>query len=249
MFCTNCGNEIQDGAKFCVKCGKSIENVEMPDKKPAQNEPMADKKDGKRIILIVAIIVCAILIVLLAINKIAGNRQSTDNQPNDFEQSVNDEDGKNTQNIKGGYDSYEDVIDAYYRAAFDKDVKGVVACYPEKMQSMMQNLYNKYRGGDYFGDQAVFRFTTEADGNEYSYMLGELLNLSTDEQSEIESKYGISFDEAYTVETSLSCKYVQEMMGSSGYVTETTSAPLKVAKIGEKWFLIEGTAEWMWQQQ
>lgn len=71
MFCPNCGNEIQDGAKFCVKCGKSIENVGMPDKKPSQNEPMVDKKDRKQIILIGAIIVCAILIVLLAINKIA----------------------------------------------------------------------------------------------------------------------------------------------------------------------------------
>ena len=26
MFCTNCGNEINDGALFCTKCGNKIVN-------------------------------------------------------------------------------------------------------------------------------------------------------------------------------------------------------------------------------
>ena len=35
-FCTNCGNELNENAVFCVKCGVSTNNVVMPVIKPTQ---------------------------------------------------------------------------------------------------------------------------------------------------------------------------------------------------------------------
>ena len=71
MFCQNCGSEIMDGSKFCSKCGKSMEAIEVPAKMP--DEEIIDlsgktdatlPQEGKyKPILTAAIIFCVSLIV------------------------------------------------------------------------------------------------------------------------------------------------------------------------------------------
>ena len=46
MFCTNCGKENPDGAKFCENCGKKIEEV-VEDNAVITSETMKKKKNIK----------------------------------------------------------------------------------------------------------------------------------------------------------------------------------------------------------
>lgn len=39
MFCTNCGSQLPDGAKFCTECGSVVETASMPEQ--PTNEPQA----------------------------------------------------------------------------------------------------------------------------------------------------------------------------------------------------------------
>ncbi len=39
MFCSNCGNQIRDGAKFCGKCGTPVEEEPAPAPQPAEITP------------------------------------------------------------------------------------------------------------------------------------------------------------------------------------------------------------------
>lgn len=37
MYCPKCGNQVDEGSKFCMTCGAQIENVPST---PASNEPL-----------------------------------------------------------------------------------------------------------------------------------------------------------------------------------------------------------------
>lgn len=63
MYCTNCGKENHDGAKFCANCGKPI-TPEKPVPVPTEEEK-AVKREKKRTIII-AVTLC-ILVVLCAV--------------------------------------------------------------------------------------------------------------------------------------------------------------------------------------
>lgn len=70
MFCPNCGEEIQDGFEFCIKCGKKISEVNSTDSIKTENVEVAKKVYKKKLISIVAVIVVvACLIVALFIGK------------------------------------------------------------------------------------------------------------------------------------------------------------------------------------
>lgn len=42
MFCENCGNQLPDGAKFCVNCGAKIEAAETTDAAIEESAVAAD---------------------------------------------------------------------------------------------------------------------------------------------------------------------------------------------------------------
>lgn len=46
MFCTNCGNQIDDAARFCPSCGQSVAKIEAtaPRIQARLSRPMNDKK-------------------------------------------------------------------------------------------------------------------------------------------------------------------------------------------------------------
>ena len=50
-YCSNCGNEVQDGVKFCGNCGASIEMVSTPvtinNYANSYQEPQMKEKDSK----------------------------------------------------------------------------------------------------------------------------------------------------------------------------------------------------------
>lgn len=74
MFCTKCGKELKDGAKFCVSCGTPVDqNVAMPKKPEARQEEkpvdMQQKPDQKKN---TAFIGCGIAAALVVILYIAG---------------------------------------------------------------------------------------------------------------------------------------------------------------------------------
>ena len=98
MFCTKCGNEIEDGELFCGKCGAAIEQSN-------DLQQLSDTKtSNKRIGLIVGIIVFLVLsltgiIVILVTSKY----RATTMRLNDYEGDVELSDSKgNSLNVTRG---------------------------------------------------------------------------------------------------------------------------------------------------
>lgn len=53
MYCSKCGNEIEDSAKFCPKCGEKFEKVEK-----VEAEVVSDENTLKMVAFIFAVIAC-----------------------------------------------------------------------------------------------------------------------------------------------------------------------------------------------
>ena len=82
MFCTNCGNEILEGSKFCTKCGAPLDSAAI--NAPAEAKPVSDKAAGdtpaagpapskkKRTGLVVGV-VAAVLVALAAVSIAVAN--------------------------------------------------------------------------------------------------------------------------------------------------------------------------------
>ena len=43
-YCTKCGSEIPDDAKFCIKCGRPV------DQKEASSQPKRDNSENKAVV-------------------------------------------------------------------------------------------------------------------------------------------------------------------------------------------------------
>ena len=61
MYCTNCGKEVRDGAKFCSHCGFALQKPAPVEEKPAPPEPPAPKKKKSRLVPIIAALCVLIL--------------------------------------------------------------------------------------------------------------------------------------------------------------------------------------------
>ena len=60
MICKKCGNEIEEGKKFCTKCGKKVKNEIEEEKNTINNtETITIKFNHLIIVIIVTIIVLA----------------------------------------------------------------------------------------------------------------------------------------------------------------------------------------------
>lgn len=118
MFCPNCGNQLPDNAKFCVNCGTSVniitESAE-PDSSPyvppyeepyeAPYEPaVPEYKPKKKLPLAIILIAAAALIAVLVFCFFG----------------------------KSGYKDYNDLIDDYFKASSNADLKGVLELFHPK---------------------------------------------------------------------------------------------------------------------
>lgn len=103
MFCSRCGNEIKEGAKYCSNCGKSISNTE---------NDKNSKKLNKKIILIVLgiIVVVAIIgtVIFISNRKNSNIKNSNVNQMTNTTQQ-SDIIKENTKYISTGYNVNEDI--------------------------------------------------------------------------------------------------------------------------------------------
>lgn len=251
MFCPKCGNEISADTKFCPKCGKQIIKEDAV-KSTLQNNTTKGVA-GKKPILIGVIAIVALLAVVLIINA---NRKPSDSQ--DVEKAGTTV----SKETKGGFDSYEDAIDALFRAAYNKDVEAVVNCFPKEMEAYVKTLYNAYRtsqssgwSGDLLNyDTGVFfAFEKLNMDNEYWYEIVEATELeqsneyekpSVFSRDELQTEYGLTMDEAYIVEVNSMGKYYTEQFGEAGYATDGCKVRFEVAEIGKKWYLLRIGDAW-----
>lgn len=251
MFCPKCGNELSEGAEFCAACGKQI--IKEDAAKSALQNNLTNGVAGKKPILIGVIAIVAILAVVLIIKAI--------NKPSDSQETRNT--GTTTsKHIKGGFDSYEDVIDALFTSAYNKDVEAVINCFPKEMESYGKKLYNAYRSSEtgWSGDNLnyttgmFFSFEKLNMDNEYWY---EIVGATELEQSDmldkpsvftkdkLQTEYGLTFDEAYIVEIKSMGKYYTELFGRAGYTTDGCRGYFEVAKIGKKWYVLRVDKVWV----
>lgn len=258
MFCPKCGNELPEGAKFCAVCDTRIIKAAVEESTVAQQGGTGNRSTAKKTILLGAIALVAILAIVLIFKVI--------NKPSDSQETGKNETIA-SKNTESGFDSYEDAIDALFTAAYNKDVEAVVNCFPEEMESHVKKLYNSYHaamesGSGWSGDLLnyttgnFFAFEKLNMENEYWYEIGETTELeqsymyeehvSHDGQypslftkDELQTEYGLTFDEAYIVEVDSMAKYYVESgpMGS-GYVTNGCCGYFEVAKIGGKWYVL-----------
>jgi len=48
MFCTKCGEKLEEGAKFCTNCGETVTEVKEEKKETKKEEPKEEKKETKK---------------------------------------------------------------------------------------------------------------------------------------------------------------------------------------------------------
>lgn len=79
-FCSKCGTQIQDGAKFCPKCGQPTSNagnVEEPETYNSfDNEPEEDIQTWQKIVSILLWPVGVIILIVALIKKQSGKAKS-----------------------------------------------------------------------------------------------------------------------------------------------------------------------------
>lgn len=65
MFCTKCGAQLDDGVKFCSKCGTPVQQPggNIPENPPIPETPTEEKKQGGRKILVTLLIILAVLLL------------------------------------------------------------------------------------------------------------------------------------------------------------------------------------------
>lgn len=250
MFCPKCGNEITKDTKFCPKCGEQLAKEAVTAKD--QENTTSQKADAGKIILISVISLVVLLIVILAVNKIKG-RSGSETASGEITQDK----GLFTSKKSKGYSSYEDAIDALFTAAYNKDVEGVINCFPEEMEAYAKKLYNAYRtasetgwSGDLlnYTTGKFFGFEKLNMDNEYSYEIVEATELEQTNQGEkpsvftneeLQAEFGLTYDEAYIVNVKSIGKYYTEQFGESGYMTNGAGGYFEVAKIGGKWYVLK----------
>lgn len=248
MFCSKCGNEIQNGEKFCAKCGSPIEGETAPLAQNQQGVATAEKKDYKKIIMLVTILACVLLIAILAISKIT---HKVDNKVDGNEGdtlSIDTEEKKKDN----GFKSIDAVMDAVFTAAYNNDVEAVVACFPKEMEPHAIQIYNDFRGQNYSTENGFFNFINLNPNNEYQYEIQEVVNLDTNPdlrqpmctvtKQTLQDDYGLIADEVDQVSVASTGRYYQAE--TDGYVTDGSKVFMVVAKIGDYWYLVQCNDAW-----
>ena len=256
MFCPSCGNEIKDDAQFCPKCGKQIGNantssINQPVQTPTKIQN--DNSKGKKLILGVSIVVCVVLILILAINKIGGDKEPKK------EKATQGQSVTKSVESKKGFDTYEAAIDAVFTAAYKKDVKAVSGCFPKEMDSYVQKLYNSYqdaKDSGWAGDAlnyttgSFFGFENLNLNNEYSYEIGDKVDVeqsgmldkpSVFSKDRLKDEYGLTYDESYIVDV----KSMGSYSDGTGTITNGCKGRFQVAKIDGRWYILRVDEVWL----
>ena len=254
MFCKKCGNEIKEGAKFCTKCGNPIGDGNAPMPGTAET----GKKDYRKIIMAVTILVCVGLVAILAMNKRSSNKpvENVDNQSNIIHTDERKSSEEKPSDIKSeGYDSIEAAVDALFLAAYNKDLDAVVECFPKELKPYVQQLYTEYRSaasgmdGVSTNRALFFRFEELNPDNEYWYEIDtdsiDVLDSSEEYASrplyyitkdQFQEEYGLAADEIYVVLVYSMGKY-HVTNPEPGYITTGAKGWLEIAKIGEDYYI------------
>ncbi len=255
MFCTKCGNKIEEDARFCTRCGSPIGagNVPMPENH--QGTARVRTKDYRKIIMVTTIIACIGLVAILAMNKQVSrkNVENIENQSLSTEEKPSED--KSSDKETQGYDSIEAAVDALFSAAYSKDLDAVVECFPKELKPYVQQLYMEYRSaasgmGGVSTDRALFfRFENLNPDNEYWYEIDtdsiEVLDSSEEyarrplyyiTKEQFQEEYGLTADEIYVVLVISVGKY-HVTNPEPGYATAASKAWLEVAKIGEAYYI------------
>lgn len=105
MFCNNCGNKLEDGARFCPVCGKPV----APASKPVTAQQVQPAKKSKvwiPIVIIVGVILIGLIVLIgvVASRVIKGKIADAviDEGKNQVSEIQNDKNGKNEKNGKNG---------------------------------------------------------------------------------------------------------------------------------------------------
>lgn len=264
MFCPKCGNEISADTKFCPTCGEQIGKEPVAEK--AEEKSASQKADGKKILLLVLIAVAVLLQVSSLVKNIKGLFTT------EMSSEATTDAGKMSTSSKGkrGFSSYEDAIDALFTAAYNKDVEGVIYCFPEEMEPYAKKLYNAYRtassGGGWSGDLLYyttgmfFRFEDLNMDNKYWYEIEEvteveeaieqgIVNPPSESRSvftnkELQAEYGLTYDEAYIVRVCSKAEYDTIQFGENVHITNGSIGNFEVAKIGKKWYVLRIDHAW-----
>lgn len=265
MFCPKCGNQISADTKFCPACGEQI--VKEPAVEKAGEKPAARQADGRKILLLVLITVAVILQVISVVKNLKGHSVTGTSGG-----STTTDAGKTSTSSKGkrGFSSYEDAIDALFTAAYNKDVEGVIYCFPEEMEPYAKKLYNAYRtassGGGWSGELLYyttgmfFRFEDLNMDNKYWYEIQEvteveqaieqgIVNPPSESRSvftntELQADYGLTYDEAYIVRVCSMAEYDTIQFGENVHITNGSIGNFEVAKIGKKWYVLRIDSAW-----
>lgn len=194
MFCTNCGNEIKEGAMFCTKCGtpapkaESAPVVETPNPTPTPASSAPKKKGNGLIIAIIAIIIALVLgggaYVLVSSGVIDFGEifSSKDKDDEDDDKNKDDEDDEKDKEddtsssvVEDTEDDLEDARDAYGLVVFEDadeafiaDVLSVYENYCNENEMTEVTLF--YYNGDnipelYCHQDDVLVFVTNEDGD------------------------------------------------------------------------------------
>lgn len=246
MFCPKCGNELPAGEKFCAACGTQIIKEATEESTVTQQGNTEKGSTVKKTILLGVIALVAILAIVLIIKAI--------NKPSDLQETGKTETTA-PKNTKSGFDSYEDAIDALMAAAYNKDLEAVINCFPEEMESYAKQLYNEYRAGNISDFEVVFWGFTKLDpDNEYYYNIREAVEYDPSQEyyyftelSEdvLRTEYGLNVDEIYMIDMESRGKYYTYMFTEEGgYMDDGVRSYLEVAKIGNKWFIVQPGYLW-----
>ena len=188
MYCTQCGNEIIEGAKFCTKCGKKVvlktdtiqaKTIQLNhvNSNSVQASLMLQSKNGKKYKIIIPIVLLVIVILVILIISAKNKEQMTDVQPvnNTYERTdVLEEDytESETESMVFDRDSNQLISDTYCFSFSDTDDKMILTI--NDIQELETTSYNVIFLKDFAGTELCCRFqkgfwVDGAYSDEYEY--------------------------------------------------------------------------------
>lgn len=169
MFCTNCGAETQDDAKFCVKCGKPLEEISMTNNTaaiPKINLPKVIKLGNKKLLTIGAAAL-AVIILITALSVTLSGR-------------------------KAGLSSPEEACEAYFDGYSHADFDRMLKSYPQFFiedgdgkDSLIKGIQNNY-------DNQFGKYVEQ--GYEFKYNATGYLMLEKDAAKRVEDTINSIYD-------------------------------------------------------
>jgi hypothetical protein len=86
MFCSNCGNQLEENANFCSKCGQPVDapNVLSSQSSPAVQytveQQKADKKSKKPMLAIIAVLILLVIVIIGILSFIPSKKDSSESE-------------------------------------------------------------------------------------------------------------------------------------------------------------------------